>query len=375
MAAGTKFNVNSPQQKQKILFGSKEEGGQGLKPWKPTDAGKKQIKAKQECTQWSTDDEVLESYPTNPVACTLRAYQEVNKLLSTYVLAYLGNPAKDKPPQIYDGRIHADFVQYGTTTRRFSCRDPNLQNIPRPDTELGKLIRGVWVAEPGRKLVVADYSSIELVVFAHFTGRGALFEGFLEDFDPHQLTADKLGVSRQFGKTINYSLSYGAGIYKIASMLGVDVQTAKSIMGDHRRAFPEIYEYKKYIIDTCRSRAPKPYVKTLLGGIRRLPDIISAKDSLKFRAERQAVSSVIQGSAADLIKLAMVRCDSDPALPEDTQMILSVHDEIVLDSDEEYAEETAAVLHEAMLGSGIQRLLKVPLKADIKIVDRWSEAK
>ena len=386
-AAGHTFNVNSVQQKQSILF-DPPPAGQGLVPWKPTvKAGTKQRQAGEKITSWSTDDEVLESYPTNRVARALREYQEVHKLLSTYVLSYLGNPEKDKDPQVYDDRIHADFVQYGTNTRRFSCRDPNLQNIPRPDTELGKLIRGAWVADPGWKQIVGDYGQIELVIFAHFAGSGALFDGFIEGIDPHQVTADKLNIERQMGKRLNFTMGYGAGIYKVASMLGIDIELAKSILGDHRREFPELYALKKYIVETCRSRSPVPYVKTLFGGIRRLPDINlyaghnASKDwtdrcnSLRYRAERQAVSAVIQGSAADLIKLAMVRADSDPRLGPDAHLVLTVHDEIMLTAPEDQAETAKLVLHDAMCGAGIKELIRVPLKADIKICDRWSEGK
>jgi DNA polymerase I-like protein with 3'-5' exonuclease and polymerase domains len=374
-AAGKEFNLNSPQQKQKVLFGSKRDGNQGLKPWKLTDTGKKQKKAGEEITGWSTDDEALESFPTNPVCVSLREYNEVHKLLSTYVLAYLGDEAKGKDPQIYDDRIHADFVQYGTNTRRFSCRDPNLQNIPRPDTDLGKLIRGVWCADKGWKLIVGDYGQIELVIFAHFCGSGALYDGFMDGLDPHAVTAEKLDIARQMGKTLNFSMSYGAGMYKVASMLGVDVDLAREILKSHRREFPEIYELKDYIVEVCRSRKPVPYVRTMLGGLRRLPDINSSQDGLRYRAERQAVSAVIQGSAADLIKLAMVRCDSMLADIPEAHLVLTVHDEIVLTAPEEYAEQAADVLHEAMLGPDIQKLVKVPLTSDIKIVDRWSEAK
>jgi DNA polymerase I-like protein with 3'-5' exonuclease and polymerase domains len=374
-SAGAEFNLNSPAQKQAVLFGPKNDGGQALKPWKPTDTGKKQKKAGQEITNWSTDDEVLASYPTNPVAVSLREYQEVAKLLSTYVLAYLGDPAKGKEPQVYDDRIYADFVQYGTNTRRFSCRDPNLQNIPRPDTDLGKLIRGAWCADPGWKLIVGDYGQIELVMFAHFCGSGALFEGFWDGADPHQVTADKLGIDRQMGKRLNFSMSFGAGLYLVASMIGVDVELARQILQDHRRAFPEIYELKQYIVDVCRSRAPVPYLNTLLGGVRRLPDINSGHEGRRMRAERQAVSAVIQGSAADLIKLAMVRADTLLAPIPEAHLVLTVHDEIVLTAPEQYADQAADLLHEAMLGPDIQKLIKVPLTADIKVVDRWSEAK
>jgi DNA polymerase I-like protein with 3'-5' exonuclease and polymerase domains len=382
--AGKEFNPNSPRQKQLILFGPKSEGGQGLRPWKLTDSAKKKKKLGQLIEdnddplwvrQWSTDDETLEGYPSNPVARTLREYQEVHKLLSTYVLAYLGNPARDKPCQVYDDRIYAELVQYGTTTRRFSCREPNLQNIPRPGTEYGTLIRGVWDTEPGWQLVVGDYGQIELVVFAHFAGEGALYDGFMNGTDPHQNTADLVGIPRQLAKTLNFTMSYGAGGRKVSSMLGVEYDEGKVILDDHQRAFPELYALKEDIIDTCRQRRP-PYVRTLLGGMRRLPMINSPVKELRARAERQAVSSVIQGSAADLLKLAMVRTDSllGEQCPE-TQIVLSVHDELVLYSPEYEAEKARDVLQEAMLGPEIQSLIRVPLTADIKIVDRWSDAK
>lgn len=382
--AGREFNPNAPRQKQEVLFGPKSEGGQGLSPWKLTDSARKKkkngelIEDKHDplwIRQWSTDDETLEGYPSNPVARTLREYQEVNKLLSTYVLAYLGNPEKDKPCQVYDERIYAELVQYGTTTRRFSCRDPNLQNIPRPGTEYGTLIRGVWDTEPGWQLVVGDYGQIELVVFAHFAGEGALYEGFMRGDDPHQNTADLVGIPRQLAKTLNFTMSYGAGGRKVSSMLGVEYDEGRVILDDHQRAFPELYALKEDIIDTCRSRRP-PYVRTLLGGMRRLPMINSPVKELRARAERQAVSSVIQGSAADLLKLAMVRADTflGEQCPE-TQIVMSVHDEIVLYSPDHEAEKAKNCLSEAMLGPEIQSLIRVPLTADIKIVDRWSEAK
>ena len=375
-------------QKQEILYSPVDKGGQGLKPWKATDTGKKQLRRHDECTNWSTDDEVLQGFPDNPVARALREYGDVHKLLSTYVLAYLGDPANDKEPQIYEDRIHADFVQYGTNTRRFSCRAPNLQNIPRPDTPLGKLIRGAWCAEPGEKLVIGDYGQIELVMFAHFAGSGALYDVFINGGDPHQMTADKLGIERQQGKRLNFSMSFGAGLYLVASMLGVSVDAAREILADHRRAFPELYQLKEDIINTCRSREPVPYVHTLLGGMRRLPEINryaprraaeedrKAIDGIRMRAERQAVSAVIQGSAADLIKLAMVRADVllGQQIPE-ARLTLCVHDEIVLEVPEQYAEKAKDILEEAMTGPEIQRLIRVPLVADAKIVDRWSQAK
>lgn len=187
--AGKKFNINSNQQKQDILFGPKDKGGQGLQPWKLTDGGDKAKKAGFPLTirHYSTDDSVLESYEGNPVADKLREYGDISKILTTYVGSWLGDA--ENPPKIVDGKIYARFLQYGTVTGRFSSSKPNLQNIPRSSTELGKLIRSVFIADPGRTLICADYSQIELVVLAHYLEEGALYEGFLQGIDPHTITA------------------------------------------------------------------------------------------------------------------------------------------------------------------------------------------
>jgi DNA polymerase I-like protein with 3'-5' exonuclease and polymerase domains len=392
-AAGQQFNLNAPAQKAAVLYAPKKEGGQGLRPTKPTDGGKKKRDAGQalEWKDYSTDADSLEKHENNAVVKKLLEYAEVSKLLD-YPLSYLGIEGDPKKPtRIFDGRIHADFVQYGTVTGRFSCREPNLQNIPRPDTELGKRIRGLFVAPPGYKLVVADYGQIELVVLAHFIGRGDLYKGFHNGVDPHSATAAALmGIDplefkrrvkegdrecidfRQVAKGINFAVVYGAGPDKVASMAKISVKDAKRFMEMHQKLFPEIYRFKEEVVRVCRSRRP-PYIRTLLGRKRRLPLILSQSNGLRMGAERQAVNSLIQGSAADLIKLAMIRLNN--ILPDEIRLILSVHDELVVLAPEDRAEEAAALVKEAMLGEDIQKLLKVPLSSDVKIVDRWSEAK
>src|SRR6266478_5580957 len=170
-AAGRKFNINSTPQKQQVLFGPKPDG-QALRPWKLTKAGFEARKKGLPLTlkHYSTDDSVLESYPDNPVASALRNYGDIKKILSTYVDGWLGTDKK--PPRVFNGRIHAGFLQYGTVTGRFSSRAPNLQNCPRSSTALGKLVRDVFISEPGGKLIVADYSQMELVILAHYIGEG-----------------------------------------------------------------------------------------------------------------------------------------------------------------------------------------------------------
>jgi DNA polymerase I-like protein with 3'-5' exonuclease and polymerase domains len=273
------------------------------------------------------------------------------------------------------------LLQYGTVTGRFASREPNLQNIPRPDTDLGKQIRGLFVAPPGCKLVVADYGQIEMVVLAHFAGKGRLFQGFWDGVDPHTATAAAVfnvpvekvtKAQRQVAKGINFAVVYGAGPDTVAAQAGITTKEAKRFLEIHQQMFPEIYRFKNEVLEVCRSRRP-PHVKTLLGRYRRLPVIWSQDRGVRGEAERQAVNSLIQGSAADLIKLAMVR--EHAMLPPDMKLILSVHDELVTIAPEERADECVEIVREAMLGEGIQKLVKVPLTSDIKVVDRWAEAK
>lgn len=382
-AAGKRFNINSNPQKQSLLYGPKPDG-QGLKPWKLTDGGKKKEKLGQKPTikDYSTDDDVLASYPLNTVASSLREYSDVNKLLTTYVYGWLGD-GELKESKIYNGHIHADFLQHGTVTGRFSCRSPNLQNIPRPYTEHGKLLRDIFIPEENSLLVVADYAQIELVVLAHYLEQGKLFEGFLAGIDPHTMTAamvldkdpaDVTKVERQdLGKTLGFAVVFGAGLNKVASMAKISVAEAKQVLKKHERMFPEIHDFKKEVIRITKSRKPEPYLTTLMGRKRRVNYLFSSNEGLRMGAERQAFNSLIQGGAADLIKYSMLRVDK--MLPPEIQLVMTVHDELVLNSPEHLAQEAADILKEAMTGSGIQELVKVPLNVDVHIVQRWADAK
>lgn len=392
-AAGTKFNLDSTQQKANMLFGPKADGGQGLKGVTLTPGGRKKKDRGLEIlpVDYTTQADHLELFAGNPLVDGISVYAELSKLHGTYVTGYLGDPADPvkRPCRIYDGKVHADFVQYGTVTGRFSCREPNLQNVPRPGSANGKKIRGLFYEKPGWKLCVADYGQIELVVLAHYCGYGALFDGFFHGVDPHSATAAALIgedprkfmarvvagdpealALRQVAKGINFAVVFGAGPGKVASMAGISVGEAERFLVVHERAFPEIYELKREIIRRCRKDR---YVTTLLGRRRRLPSIYSRSNKERFKAERQAVNSQIQGSAADLIKVAMVRLDR--LLDDEMELILSVHDELVVRTPEARAEECAGIMRTAMLGTEIQALVKVPLSADVKIVDRWAEAK
>jgi DNA polymerase I-like protein with 3'-5' exonuclease and polymerase domains len=401
-AAGRRFNLNSAPQKVEVFYAPKKQGGQGLKPWKLTKGALARREAAEEAgekftttlSDWSTDKESLEMFEDNPVVGPFLEYQENARVLGTYVKGYLGDPGNPKKPgQIFDGLVFPDFVQYGTVSGRFSCRDPNLQNIPRPDTDLGKRIRGVFIPGPEEILVVSDYGQIEMVILAHFAGKGPLRTGFLKGIDPHTQTAAILNSNdiesfaarvldgdpvakklRQISKNINFAVVFGAGTTKVASMSKIEYDEAKRFLDMHQRMFPEIYEFKKHLLSRARDKRP-PHITTLLGRKRRVPMLNSSNKKLRSRAERQTVNSKIQGSAADLIKTAMVRAHRGLTEEQAGRIMLTVHDELVVTCPKDRADDGARILREAMVGEGIQKLVNIPLTIDLKIVERWSDAK
>lgn len=362
--AGCVFNLNSAPQKAKLLYTDI-----GLEPKGFTDTGAP-----------STDADALSHYKgKNKVVDLILAYQDVSKLCTTYVEGYLGTD--EKPTQIFNGKIYPSFKQYGTVTGRFSCSAPNVQNWPRPDTANGRAIRDLFVPPPGFKLLVADYAQIEQRILAHFAGVGALWQGFWDGVDAHTATASAVfGVlpedvtkeMRQVAKAIAFAINYGAGAGKVAEMAGITLRKAQKILATHEEVFPEVYDYKLRLLNTVRRRRPTPYLRTLLGRKRRLPGLLSPIPSQRSQAERQVVNSHIQGSNADMTKLAMVRFNK-ARLPG-MQLMLTVHDELAALCPEDIAEEGARVLHDAMAGKEMQ-LLSVPVTTDVKIVNRWSEAK
>lgn len=364
-AAGKILNLASVPQKQAVLYGA---DGFALTPLEFTKTGAP-----------STSASALAKYKDHPFVSNLLTYQELSKLLGTYVDGYLGTA--DKPSIIFDGRIYPSFAQYGTVTGRFSCRAPNVQNWPRPNTTWGKRIRDLFVPPPGFKLLVADYAQIELRILAHFAGKGPLWQGFWDGLDAHTTTASVVfGVApedvtkemRQVAKGIAFAILYGAHEAKLAAMAKISERKAAQFMRTHEKAFPEIYAYKDKLLEEVRKRRPVPHLRTLLGRVRRLPDLRSRNMGIRSRAERQLVNAHIQGSNADITKLAMVRYNKTRF--DGMQMILTVHDELALLCPTEFADKGAQVLHEAMAGAEMQ-LLSVPLTTDVKICDRWSEAK
>lgn len=380
-AAGKVFNLNSAPQKQDILFGLKKDGNQGLKPSRFT-KGKAP----------STDKEALDEHAGNRVVDALLVYAEINKILSTYINGYLGDPDNpDKTPIAYNNRIHTDLVQYGTVTGRFSSREPNLQNIPAPRSDLGKRIRSLFTAPEGHMLLVADYAQMELRILASYIGHGGLYDGFMAGIDAHTQTAALVfGVDigsvekymRDAAKTLNFAIVYGAGAKKVASMLKISLKEAQKLLKDHRKAFPEIYKFKDTVVKTASGRKV-PHIRTILNRERRVWDLRYYQEEWQlWRAQRQVVNSLIQGSLGDIIKLAMVRLyrvlleDARKNPGKEIKMVLSVHDELVLEAPQDRTGEAAAILLEAMTGKEIQDLIGVPLDVGkVSIVHNWAEAK
>lgn len=369
----TDINLGSPQQLVQVLFAPKETGGLGLKPRKMTAGGKDGTKK-----QPSTDDEALEPYRNKvPFVKALLEYRETTKLLSTYVEPYLLGPVKQGkrfPPQMVNGRIHTSFNQMGAETGRFSSSDPNLQNVPAPYTEEGKKIRGLFVAPSSEDVLVAgDYSQIEPRVLASLSGEPAMMDPYLKDEgDFYTAIAAPFGLDRKAGKVLFLSVAYGVGPDALAARIGISPTRARQVLDDFDRQFPVAARYRRSVINEARRRRPC-HVTTLMGRKRYLPELASIDRGARGRAERQAFNTVIQGTAADLIKLSMVKthralADKVPA----ARLILTVHDELVATSPRKEADLALEVMREAM--EGINKL-RVPLVVDIKIVDRWSEAK
>lgn len=374
-AAGREFNLASPMQVQDVLFLPKAEGGQGLKPKKLTPGAKKNgVEAKD--TPWqrsySTDKEALALLNgDNPVVAALLNHSEIARLHGTYVKSYL----KDAPD--LGGKIHADFNQIGAETGRFSCREPNLQNVPNASTELGYKIRSLFVAnspvESGYQLVVADYSQIEPRVLASFSGDPILTKGYLSGSgDIYTELAAPLGLDRAAGKLGYLAVSYGVQADKLASQLHISKKEAETMLRDLQRKFAPVFKYKAHVIHEAKRRRPA-HVTTLLGRRRYLPDLFSQEFGPRARAERQAFNCVIQGSAADIIKLAMIRLDSTlkDELPE-AQLLLQVHDELVVKCPADKTDQCVEIMRFAMEEINV---LKVPLVADIHVGDNWADAK
>lgn len=389
--AGKPFPINSVPAKQKLLFASEDGQKPRLKPNPAFKAGLtpkgREAHAKGEKltpAHFSVSADALENLRgQDPLVDALLEYQDLNKLMTTYVTPYTGGEVKrvtngkekiiDRPSLLVNGRVHTNFKSYGAETGRFSSSEPNLQNIPSSG-EYGKMIRDLFVAPPGHKLVVADYSQIEPRIIAAFSQDPILMQNYLEGGDIYTTIGTTMGVDRKAGKVLVLAISYGVGPDKIAASIGCTVKEAKQLLSDFESKFSSIPRYKGRVIRKAKEVEPVPYVETLFGRRRYLPDLNHSDFGLKARAERQAFNTKIQGSAADIMKLALVRAHSCFINAPDTNVVLTVHDELVTITPTELADETAEAIRISMEGIKIKEIT-IPLIADVKIVDKWGEAK
>jgi len=388
---GKPFAMNSVKEKQELLFSPQPEG-RGIKPnlrIKVALTARGRMVSETDLKNltiyhYSVSSDALEFYRSkDELVDAILEYQDLNKLMTTYVMPYLGGEVTrttmgkekvfDKKSLLINGRVHTNFKAHGAETGRFSSSDPNLQNIPSGG-QYGTLIRNLFVAPPGHKLIVADYSQIEPRIIAAFSKDPIMIKNYLDKEDIYTTIGKTMGVDRKAGKVLVLSIAYGVGPDKIAESIGCTVADAKSLLNRFTEKFHDISKYKARIIRQALAKSPVPYVPTVLGRRRYLPDLKSKDIGLRARAERQAFNTVIQGSAADLMKLAIIRAHSCFITEPGANVILTVHDELVTVAREDIAEEVAEAIRESMEGIKIPEIT-VPLIADVKIVNKWGEAK
>ncbi len=350
--AGTNFNINSPKQLGEVLFDHL-----GLKAGKKTKTG------------YSTNESVLlKLKDEHPIIPLLLQYRENFKLKSTYI-----EPLYELAMAAKDNRVHTSFLQTGTATGRLSSKNPNLQNIP-VKTKTGRQIREGFIASQGKKLIGIDYSQIELRLLAHFSKDPALVDAFNNDLDIHMQTAikifgqDEAKQKRNIAKSINFGLIYGMGSRKLAETINVTPKEAKQYIDSYFESFATVKEYLKSIEDETLQTN---YVETLLKR-RRYFDFENANGMQKPMFLREAVNTVFQGSASDLIKLSMIEIYKKYKNNIDVKMLLQIHDELIFEVDEDKCDEISKDLQKIM--ENIYKLI-VPLKVSISIGNSWSELK
>ncbi len=353
--AGGQFNINSPKQLGKVLF---EDLGLPVK--KKTKSG------------FSTNAEVLESLRyDNPIVDNVLRYRALAKLNSTYCEGLLKVIADD-------GRIHSSFNQTETRTGRISSTEPNLQNIP-VRTELGREMRKFFCAKDGWLLVDADYSQIELRVLAHISGDENMIEAFKNNDDIHAITASQVfnmplemvtPLMRSRAKAVNFGIVYGIGAFSLGKDIGVSMREASQYIKNYLAHYSGVDEYMKRVVERAKLDG---YVETMFGRRRYLPELSTGKAMMRAFGERVARNMPIQGTAADIIKIAMVRVD-ERLKRENMQarLILQVHDELIVEAPEAESEKAAKILQEEM-ENAVQ--LSVPLTADAAIGKTWYDAK
>jgi DNA polymerase-1 len=352
--AGEQFNINSPKQLGVILFEKL-----GMKGGKKTKTG------------YSTSADVLEKLaPDNPIVSHILEYRQLAKLKSTYadgLAVYIGE----------DGRIHTTFQQTITATGRLSSVEPNLQNIPIR-MELGRLIRKVFVPQEGYTLLDADYSQIELRVLAHMSGDENLIQAYREAQDIHRLTASQVfhvpfdevtSLQRRNAKAVNFGIVYGISSFGLSQDLSITRKEAQEYIQKYFETYPKIKEF----LDGCVEGAKEAgYVTTMFGRRRPVPELKSSNFMQRSFGERVAMNAPIQGTAADIIKIAMIRVDQ--RLKKEglkSRLLLQVHDELLIEAYKPELEEVKTILAEEMSGAAS---LSVPLEIDMKQGANWYEA-
>lgn len=356
MLAGEEFNINSPKQLGVILFEKLE-----LKPVKKTKTG------------YATNADVLEKLrDKHPIVNFIMEYRQLAKLKSTYCdgLRAVVNPNTH--------RIHSVFTQTVTVTGRLSSTEPNLQNIPTR-TELGREIRKMFVAKDGYVLVDADYSQIELRVLAHIANDETMINAFRNNEDIHAVTASQvLGIpledvtkeQRSSAKAVNFGIVYGIGEFSLAQDLHISVKEAKAYIESYLEKYHGVRNYMESIKEQAKKDG---YVKTMLNRIRYIPELKSPNYNIRQFGERVALNTPIQGTAADIIKLAMVRVDNrliNEGLK--SKLILQVHDELIVEAHKDEVDKVKQILSEEMQNA---MELNVPLKVDMSTGHSWYDAK
>ena len=355
--AGGEFNILSPKQLGEILFSPDKLGLKGGKKTK---------------TGYSTSAEVLEELADkHPMIPLILEYRTLTKLMSTYVEGLLKVIAPD-------GRIHSYFKQTETRTGRISSTEPNLQNIP-VRKEIGRNMRKFFIAEEGKVLVDADYSQIELRVLSSVCGDENMQRAFLEGVDIHTMTAASVfGLPEDFvtpemrsaAKAVNFGIIYGIGAFSLSKDIGVSVAEAKQYIENYLKSYPKISQYMERTVEQAKQDG---YVKTMFERRRYIPELKMSNKNMQAFGKRVAMNAPIQGSAADIIKIAMInvykRLEKD--LPQ-ARLILQIHDELIIECDSADAAAASALLKEEMENAV---KLAVPLTVDVHTGSSWFEAK
>jgi DNA polymerase-1 len=350
--AGEQFMIGSPQQLAPILFDKL-----------------KLSRKRRGKTGFSTDARVLQAIrDEHPIVPAIEEWREVTKLKSTYLDAF---------PELIgdDGRLHTTFNQTATTTGRLSSTNPNLQNIPIR-SEQGREIRACFVAESGFRLISADYSQVELRLLAHIAGEPVLKEIFRRGEDVHTATAEAIlggktdPGTRSKAKMVNYGIVYGLSAFGLADRLQIEKEEAQQFIDAYLERFPKV---KEFIDRTIAEATTEGYVSTLFGRIRRVPELRSRQFQTRSLGERLAVNMVIQGTAADIMKVAMVRCrDELRGAGLSTRLVLQIHDELLFEGPQAEVEPATEIVRREMAEAFE---MDPPLEVDVGSGENWLEAK